>query len=95
MSFAALRRANLEDVAGITACVCEAYVHYIERIGKRPGPMIEDFEHTVRTAQVHVAESKGGRIVGSPSSRSLRKASICITSQFARRLKAVELGGYS
>ena len=58
-----VRIANPGDVPAITACVCEAYVHYIERIGKRPGPMLEDFQETVSTAQVHVVESNG-RIVG-------------------------------
>ncbi len=54
-----VRSATLEDVPGITACVCEAYVPYIERIGKRPGPMLEDFQETIRTAQVHVVVSRG------------------------------------
>jgi ribosomal protein S18 acetylase RimI-like enzyme len=58
-----VRIAALGDVPGITACVCEAYVHYIERIGKRPGPMLEDFQETIGTAQVHVVESSG-QIVG-------------------------------
>ncbi|MBI5277419.1 MAG: GNAT family N-acetyltransferase [Burkholderiales bacterium] len=49
------RRATLDDVPSITACVCEAYVHYIERIGMRPGPMLEDFAETVEQSQVHVA----------------------------------------
>lgn len=53
----------MKDVPGITACVCEAYVHYIERIGKRPGPMLEDFAETINTAQVHVVVS-AGQIVG-------------------------------
>jgi N-acetylglutamate synthase-like GNAT family acetyltransferase len=63
MENATIRDAILSDVPAITACVCEAYVHYIERIGKRPGPMLEDFEDTVRDAQVHVAELDG-RVVG-------------------------------
>ena len=50
-----IRRAVQDDVPGITACVCEAYVHYIERIGKRPGPMLEDFADTVSQHQVHIA----------------------------------------
>jgi len=58
-----VRMAGLGDVPGITACVCEAYVHYIERIGKRPGPMLEDFHQTIGKAQVHVVESNG-RIIG-------------------------------
>lgn len=58
-----LRRAEVADVPGITACVCEAYVHYIERIGKRPGPMLEDFEQTVTQHQVYVAVDQGS-VVG-------------------------------
>jgi GNAT superfamily N-acetyltransferase len=58
-----LRAATPNDVPGVTACVCEAYVIYIERIGKRPGPMLEDFDETVREAQVYVAEVQG-RIAG-------------------------------
>ena len=58
-----IRRATGADVPGITVCVCEAYVHYIERIGKRPGPMLEDFDETVAHSQVHVAVD-GGRVVG-------------------------------
>ena len=54
-----VRTATLADVPGVTACVCEAYVHYIERIGMRPGPMLEDFEETIRDTQVHVAEAQG------------------------------------
>lgn len=50
-----IRAATSSDVPSITACACEAYVHYIERIGKRPGPMLEDYDETLRTSQVHVA----------------------------------------
>jgi len=59
MSKAVIRSARSEDVAGITACVCEAYVHYIERIGKQPGPMLEDYADAIRHFQVHVAELNG------------------------------------
>ena len=55
MPKAEIRSARSEDVAGITACVCEAYVHYIERIGKQPGPMLEDYADAIRHFQVHVA----------------------------------------
>lgn len=58
-----VRSATLGDVPAVTACVCEAYVHYIERIGKRPGPMLEDFNETIASSQVHVAEALG-QIVG-------------------------------
>lgn len=58
-----LRGATPDHVPGVTACVCEAYVIYIERIGKRPGPSLEDFDQTVRDAQVYVAVLQG-RIAG-------------------------------
>ena len=44
----ALRPAEQEDAAGVAACVCEAYVHYIERIGKQPGPMLEDYSDVIQ-----------------------------------------------
>jgi len=58
-----VRLAKPEDAAGIAACVCEAYVHYIERIGKQPGPMLEDYSEVIQQFQVHVAVA-GGKIVG-------------------------------
>jgi len=58
-----LRPAKPEDAPGIAACVCEAYVHYIERIGKQPGPMLEDYSKVIQQFQVHVAAA-GNTIVG-------------------------------
>jgi GNAT superfamily N-acetyltransferase len=40
-----------------------AYRHYVERIGRPPGPMLDDYAEVVRTRQVHVADA-GGKIVG-------------------------------
>lgn len=59
-----LRRAESSDAAAVTACVCEAYVHYIERIGRQPGPMLEDYARVVKDAMVHVAV-EASRVVGS------------------------------
>ncbi len=50
-----LRPAHLEDAPGVAACVCSAYLHYIERIGKQPGPMLDDYAEVIRQFQVHVA----------------------------------------
>jgi predicted N-acetyltransferase YhbS len=58
-----IRPANPTDAAGVAACVCEAYVHYIERIGKQPGPMLDDYAQVIQQYQVHVAIS-GGKVVG-------------------------------
>ena len=51
------------DAATVAACVCEAYVHYIERIGRQPGPMLEDYASVVKDSMVHVA-AEASRVVG-------------------------------
>ena len=51
------------DAPGVAACVCEAYIHYIERIGRQPGPMLEDYSHVIAESIVRVA-TKGGQIIG-------------------------------
>lgn len=43
-------------VPGITRCVCAAYLQHIERVGKQPAPMLQDYSNVIRTSQVHVAE---------------------------------------
>jgi GNAT superfamily N-acetyltransferase len=58
-----LRLANVGDVPGMTACVCEAYIHYIERIGKQPAPMLESYAEVIKHNQVHVAVS-GNAVIG-------------------------------
>jgi len=54
-----IRAADLGDVAGVTTCVCAAYQRYIQRIGKQPGPMLEDYSKVIREHQVYVAERDG------------------------------------
>jgi GNAT superfamily N-acetyltransferase len=58
-----LRRARAEDVPFITSCVCEAYLHYIERLGKQPSPMLKDYAHVVRCHEVWVA-GRGAAVDG-------------------------------
>jgi len=58
-----VRPARRDDVPGITACVCEAFVHYIERIGRQPAPMLENYADVVARAEVHVAIQRGS-VVG-------------------------------
>jgi ribosomal protein S18 acetylase RimI-like enzyme len=63
MSDDRIRPATPEDAPGIAATVCEAYVHYIERIGRQPGPMLEDYSKVIAESQVHVADGDFG-VVG-------------------------------
>jgi ribosomal protein S18 acetylase RimI-like enzyme len=50
-----VRPARPDDAPGVATCVCQAYVHYIERIGRQPAPMLDDYDAVIREAQVHVA----------------------------------------
>ena len=59
-----LRPAEPSDSAAIASCVCEAYIHYIERIGKQPGPMLENYNDVIRNSLVHVAIGDSDRVVG-------------------------------
>ncbi len=58
-----LRPATADDVAAIEAIVEAAYSPYIERIGRRPGPMLEDYHQRVNAGGVHVLDN-GGRVQG-------------------------------
>jgi len=54
-----LRPALATDVEGIKACVDAAYSPYIERIGRRPGPMLQDYTKVIEERQVTVADFNG------------------------------------
>jgi ribosomal protein S18 acetylase RimI-like enzyme len=54
-----LRPATAADAPAVAACVTAAYRHYIARIGKAPGPMLEDYDEVLRTHRVFVVEREG------------------------------------
>ena len=54
-----LRRAKAADAAGIAACVRAAYSPYIERIGRPPGPMLDDYDQVVCDHRAYVIEEDG------------------------------------
>jgi ribosomal protein S18 acetylase RimI-like enzyme len=58
-----LRPAKPAEAPEVTELVNAAYGHYVERIGRRPGPMTEDYAEVIRDRQVTVAE-RGGAIAG-------------------------------
>ncbi|HTQ77474.1 MAG TPA: GNAT family N-acetyltransferase [Burkholderiales bacterium] len=58
-----LRPATHDDVEGIVACVSAAYGPYVERIGRKPGPMLADYRKLIHEHQVFVAE-RGGVVAG-------------------------------
>jgi ribosomal protein S18 acetylase RimI-like enzyme len=61
-----LRPATGEDAAALTRLVDAAYGHYVERIGRRPGPMTADYTQVISDSAVTVAvldESVVGLVV--------------------------------
>lgn len=58
-----IRRAEPGDLEVVETIVAEAYAIYVARIGKKPGPMLDDYAHRIASGQCHVAEIDG-RIVG-------------------------------
>ncbi len=55
-----IRPAGHGDIVAITAIVNAAYSIYIPRIGKPPGPMLDDYAVHVRAHTVWVAEVDAG-----------------------------------
>ena len=51
-----IRPANLADLPAIERIVSDAYRVYIERIGKPPGPMLDDYAEHVRNHAAWVTE---------------------------------------
>ncbi|WP_339468966.1 MULTISPECIES: GNAT family N-acetyltransferase [unclassified Pseudomonas] len=52
-----MRPATVHDVVAIEAIVQAAYSPYIARIGRKPGPMLEDYRQRVEAGGVHVLEN--------------------------------------
>ena len=58
-----IRPAVEQDASTVRACVAAAFEHYIERIGKPPGPMLLDFLAEIQSSHVWVAE-QGENVIG-------------------------------
>jgi GNAT superfamily N-acetyltransferase len=58
-----IRAATADDVSAIVQIVDQAYRHYIARIGKPPGPMLDDYAAHVLEGAVWVLE-EGAAIAG-------------------------------
>ena len=55
MASYSFRPAKESDAAAVEACVHAAYGHFVARIGRKPGPMLDDYGEVIRRAQVTVA----------------------------------------
>ena len=57
-----LRTARPDDRAAVEAIVEAAYSVYVERIGKPPGPMLDDYAELIEAGAVSVIEDGDGAI---------------------------------
>jgi ribosomal protein S18 acetylase RimI-like enzyme len=57
-----IRRADLADLAAIERIIHAAYSVYLERMGKPPGPMLDDYRQLISAAAVSVFEEPGGAV---------------------------------
>jgi ribosomal protein S18 acetylase RimI-like enzyme len=91
-----IRPARPGDVPAIERVVNEAYRGYVARIGKKPGPMLDDYEARVAEGTVSVLMSAGeiaGVIVLLPEADHLLLDNIAVSpahhgTGFGRRLMA-------
>ena len=58
-----IRQAVGADEPGVRACVDAAYAPYVERMGKPPAPMLDDYANLINSEVVYVA-SLDDRLVG-------------------------------
>src|ERR1700680_52555 len=57
-----IRRAGPADRAAVEAIVNAAYAIYVERIGKPPGPMLDDYAGLIADGMVSVLSDADGTI---------------------------------
>jgi len=50
-----IRLALADDLADIQTCAHDAYARYVERLGRKPAPMIANFAGQIELGQVHTA----------------------------------------
>ena len=63
MAHRSIRPAERRDAAVVRDLVRAAYSKYVERIGKEPAPMLEDYDALIRAGEVWVWD-EGGEVLG-------------------------------
>ena len=60
----AIRPARADEAPALAALVAEAYGHDVARIGRVPGPMLDDYALRIVARQAHVAVDDAGALLG-------------------------------
>jgi ribosomal protein S18 acetylase RimI-like enzyme len=83
-----VRRAHINDLPQIEAVVQRAYSVYVDRVGRRPAPMDDDYHEKVVADEVYVAEANGvvaGIVVLILARDHLLVESVAVDPNFQRR----------
>jgi len=83
-----IRLANVDDVSAIKHCAKAAYAPYVKRMGKRPAPMVADFDNLVHQQSVYVLDADKhirGYIVCFPKQDHFHIENIAVAPEFHRR----------
>ncbi|HSM43147.1 MAG TPA: GNAT family N-acetyltransferase [Afifellaceae bacterium] len=59
-----IRPAEASDLAAVERTVERAYAHYVERMGRKPGPMLDDYAARIAEGRVRVLESDTHGVCG-------------------------------
>jgi GNAT superfamily N-acetyltransferase len=62
METPSFRPAEASDALDVTELVNAAYGHYVERMGRRPAPMTENYAEVICNHRVTIAESQGALV---------------------------------
>jgi ribosomal protein S18 acetylase RimI-like enzyme len=84
----AVRRARIDDLPQIHVVVDRAYCVYIDRIGRRPAPMDDDYRAKIAADEVYVAEADGlvvGIVVLIPARDHLLVENVAVDPGFQGR----------
>ena len=81
-----IRAAQGPDAAAMHEIVERAYGTYVERIGRRPAPMDDDYAGKIRDGHVSVAD-EGGEIVGLIGRSLMSHADACTATRGIAELR--------
>ncbi len=76
-----IRPATRDDLQPVETVIHAAYCHYVARIGREPGPMLDDYSALIEQGLVHVIEHEGlvkGVLVLIPEKHSMLLDNIAI-----------------
>jgi N-acetylglutamate synthase-like GNAT family acetyltransferase len=79
------RQAEQEDHEALVDCIQAAYTKYIERIGKKPAPMLADYKALIAQGIVYVlADEKGvrGVLVMKPQGKDMFVENVAVDPRF-------------